>query len=384
MSSYNIMKNNVLEQFKNNFGNPQLYVKSPGRANIIGEHTDYNHGLVLPFAINQCIHFYLGSNKLELLRAYAIDLDEFYEIEMHEVEFQKNGWSRYLVNSLVACGFDKSQGIDVVFGGDLPQGGGVSSSSALTCGFLAGINSLFKLEYSTDYLIKLASQAENGIGLNGGIMDQSAIFKGKSGYALLIDFADFSVSEVEMPSTTYSFYLFNSGQKHNLVDTEYNRRRATCDRALKTIQSKKQGVAALRNITREDIDVYLENEVAKRRCIHVLEENKRVIMATQILKDKSYKKLGALLLESHYSLSQNYEVSTSEIDYLVDRSQQISNMLGSRIMGGGFGGCTINFTKGKLNESEVKQLIEDYNNETGYDLKIDEISASDGIEVIKL
>ncbi len=375
------MKNNILEDYNTRFQNPQIYVKSPGRANIIGEHTDYNHGLVLPFAIKQSIHMYMGEGKTGLLRVFASDINEYAEIDLNTLEFQNQGWTRYFVNSLVASGYELSKGIDVSFGGDLPQGGGVSSSSALTCGFLAGINSLFNLNYTVDQLINLASQAENGIGLNGGIMDQTAIFKGKKGSALMIDFLDFAIEEVEMPDTSYSFYLLNSGQKHNLVDTEYNKRRSTCENALKTIQSFRSEVKTLRDITKNDIETYLADDNAKKRCNHVLSENNRVKTTMQALKEKKYKKLGALLLESHKSLSENYEVSTPEIDYLINRSQAEPKILGCRIMGGGFGGCTINFVEGKLNQGEIEMLKTDYLKNTGYQLKVDEIIASDGIMV---
>lgn len=378
------MKNSVLEQYNFRFQKPQIYVKSPGRANIIGEHTDYNHGLVLPFAIKQCIHMYIGQNQTRKIRVFATNLNEYEEIELSQLEFQKDGWTRYFVNALVAINYEKNLGIDIAFGGDLPQGGGVSSSSAITCGFLVGINELLQLDYSMDQLIDLSSQAENGIGLNGGIMDQTAIIKGKKDHALKIDFLDFSVEEIKMPNEKYSFYLFNSGQKHNLVETEYNKRRATCENAFAKIQVIRPNIKTLRDITKQDIDEILKDEKSKKRCIHFLEENNRVTTATQVLKQKMYEKLGPLLLESHWSLSKNYEVSTEEIDYLVARSQKIANVLGSRIMGGGFGGCTINLVKGKLSKNHIESLVLDYKYKTGYDLKVDEISASDGVQVLNL
>ena len=380
-SWHNAMKNKILAQFNIKFQNPQIYVKSPGRANIIGEHTDYNHGLVLPFAIEQCIHMYIGQNSMGLLRIYAYDIDESTEIHLSKLSFQNSGWTRYFVNALVASRFDQSSGIDVVFGGDLPQGGGVSSSSALTCGFLAGLNTLFNLEFTSDGLIDLASQAENGIGLNGGIMDQTAILKGKHGCALKIDFLDYSIKEFEMPNDEYSFYLFNSGQKHDLVETEYNKRRTTCENALKTIQKFRPNVETLRDISKNDIENHLVDDISKNRCIHVLDENERVRSATKLLQEKKYDALGPLLIESHSSLSNYYEVSTPEIDYLIERSQKISNLLGCRIMGGGFGGCTINFVKGKLTEQDLHKLILDYKEKCSYDLLVHKISASDGVQV---
>lgn len=375
------MNNSILRKYEVEFENPKIYVKSPGRANIIGEHTDYNKGLVMPFAIEHCIHMYIGNNQLGLLRIFAYDLNEYVEVNLNQLSFENNGWQRYFVNALCAMKYNKPQGIDIVFGGDLPQGGGVSSSSAITCGFIAGINSIFNFKLSTDEMIHLASQAENGIGLNGGIMDQTIIFKGKKDCALMIDFLDFTTQEIHLPPDEYTFYLFNSGQKHNLVETEYNKRRSTCEKSLSLLQNIDPKINSLRDVDVKDIRAKLEDNNMFKRCKHVIEENQRVQKVAGILQDKEYDLLGQLLLESHESLSSNYEVSTPEIDFLVHRSQSISNMLGSRIMGGGFGGCTINFVKGKLKESEIINIKEDYKAKSGLDLKVIEVRAGDGVEV---
>jgi galactokinase len=378
------MKDKLLGEFKKHFGNPQVYVKSPGRANIIGEHTDYNHGLVFPFAIEQSICMLLGKNDVGKLRLIALDIEDEYIVEIDNLSFATEGWTRYFINSLVALSYDQSDGIDVVFGGNLPQGGGVSSSSALTCGFLSGVNQLFGYNHSLDKLVNLASQAENGIGLNGGIMDQTAILKGEKGKALMIDFADFSVKKYLVPSEEYKFYLFNSGQKHNLVDTEYNKRRATCDSAVRQVKAIDQRVDTLRQMTAFHVANILDGEIAKKRCTHVIEENERVQAAATVLLDGNFEALGPLLNQSHLSLSMNYEVSTPEIDYLVKRSNKIKNLLGARIMGGGFGGCTINFVKGELLESDLERLIEDYRNETALNLNVYEVRACDGVVVERL
>ncbi|MFT4534539.1 MAG: galactokinase [Saprospiraceae bacterium] len=378
------MKERILEEYKKRFGVPQIYVKSPGRANIIGEHTDYNHGLVFPFAIEQSVGMVIGKNNLKKLRLVALDLGEEYDLDLLDISYRSDGWSRYFINSLMALGYTAADGIDVVFGGNLPRGGGVSSSSALSCGFLAGVNQLCNYELSIDYLISLASQAENGIGLNGGIMDQTAILKGEKGMALLIDFDDFSVKKYQVPTEEYKFYLLNSGQKHNLVDTEYNKRRATCDAAVKQVAKHNNRVKTLRDMTLSDVSQYLSDELSRKRCTHVIEENDRVVAAAQLLESGNVDGLGELLLASHQSLSNNYEVSTPQVDYLIERSQKINNILGSRIMGGGFGGCTINFVKGELADIDVAKLTEDYRNETGLDLDVYEVKASDGVVVQNL
>ncbi|MEM9545982.1 MAG: galactokinase [Bacteroidota bacterium] len=378
------MKNKILEHFQTRFDSPKFLVKAPGRANIIGEHTDYNHGLALPFAIDQHIVMVFGENSLGRLRIFAADIDAYEEIEITNLAYQSEGWTRYFINSLLAAELNDCNGMDIVFGGNLPQGAGISSSSAIACGFLTGINAFYNLDHNSDKVIDLASQAENGIGLNGGIMDQTCIVKGRKDKALRIDFRDTSVKHFEMPDNRFSFYLFNSGQKHDLVETGYNQRRATCEQALKTIQSIRPRVKTLRDVTLEDINTILKDHVAQRRCLHVLEENLRVESTCQVLLKKDYHTLGAILLESHKSLSKLYEISTPEIDYLVERSQQIPAILGSRIMGGGFGGCTINFVKGELHPEELERLKQDYEEKCGFELQIHKVSAGDGVRVLEL
>ena len=374
------MKNRILNQYNTRFENPQIYVKSPGRVNIIGEHTDYNHGLSLPFAIEQSIDMVLGVNEMNLLRVYASDLDEYSEIDIHNLNFETEGWHRYFNNVLVALSRRAYQGIDVVFGGNLPSGGGVSSSSAITCGFLAGTNLIFDLKLSIDTLIDMASQAENGIGLQGGILDQTAIFKGIKDKAIKIDFLDFSIEEYHLPpKPDFHFYLFNSGQKHDLVTSGYNNRRATCETALDRIKNHNAQVDTFRDVSHSDINTWLTDPIEKLRCIHVIEENERVIQATHLLVTKEYELLGEILNASHESLSKKYEISTPEIDYLVEISQSTPSILGSRIMGGGFGGCTINFTNAELTEKEIATLRFDYKNETGLELSIVKVEAHDGI-----
>jgi len=322
----------------------------------------------------------MASNSEGLLRMHALDLDQYAEVSIAQLSFQTEGWTRYAINALVALGVDLDSGIDVVFGGNLPRGGGVSSSSALTCGFLAGANALLATNHDSDTIISLASQAENGIGLNGGIMDQTAIVKGKIGHALMIDFLDFSVSEYKIDDEEYTFYLFNSGQKHNLVDTAYNQRRATCEGAVAHLASQDPSISTMRDVTHKHISS-LTDEVARKRCQHVIDENQRVLQAGECLQSGNIDQLGPLLLASHESLSTLYEVSTPEVDFLVSTSQRIPNILGSRIMGGGFGGCTINLVKGTLDQEDIDRLARDYKAMSGYDLEVIKIRPSDGVVV---
>lgn len=376
------MRNKVLEAFERHFENPQILVKAPGRANIIGEHTDYNHGLALPFAICRSIWMAMSTNNLGKLRMVAVNLDESSESDIQDISFQSEGWSRYFMNSLVVLGHTGDQGFDMTFGSDLPLGGGVSSSSALACAFLSGVAHLTSRELDHNQLILLASQAENGIGLNGGVMDQTAIIKGLADHAMLIDFADNSLMYVPMVHHNHNFYLFDSGQKHNLVETEYNKRRATCDDAVTYIRAKDKTVKTMRDINMEHINTHLsDNEESTKRCRHVFTENARVIAAVSALKSGDMMTLGKLLNESHASLRSDYEVSTPEIDNLILESQNIDKILGSRIMGGGFGGCTINLVEGELTDKDIAEISEQYFETTGLKIKVLKIHADDGVRI---
>ena len=374
------MKNHYQLEYNRRFPRPQIYVKSPGRVNIIGEHIDYNHGVVLPFTIKQSIHLIIGTNTKNLLRVHSLDLNEYKEYSLDKLTFMDEGWVRYFVNSIVALDVNISKGIDVIFGGDLPQGAGLSSSSSLTCGFLAGLNACFSLNLSKDQLINLASQAENGIGLQGGMMDQTAVVKGKNDHAVKIDFLDFSTEEIPLPGKPFTFYIFNSGQKHNLVETGYNQRRATCEKGLKQIQSSNSQVQNFRDVREGDL-LNISDSVTRKRCRHVIEENERVLESIEILKSGKFEKLGSLINASHESLSKLYESSTPEIDILVQKSRSLTNHIGGRIMGGGFGGSTINLFNGPILEQEVVKLKKTYYEETGYKLDIIKAESGEGLTV---
>jgi len=380
------MNESIISKIKSDhrkfFSEACIMVKAPGRANIIGEHTDYNHGLVLPFAINQGIYFIVSKNQKAKLRITAHDINENYESAINPLEYRTEGWTRYFNNALVALDINLDSGIDVTFGGDLPSGAGVSSSSAITCGFMFAVNHLFRLGHDTRTLILLASQAENGIGLNGGTMDQTSIFRGLQNTALLIDYYHNTITPVELNLGEYQFYLFESGQQHNLVDTAYNKRRATCEEALKLVQAKYPLVDTMRQMSLNHVNEVLTISTMKKRCAHVINENERVRKAQTAIASSDFVQLGNIMLQTHKSLSQSYEVSTKEIDFLVARSQQIKNVLGSRIMGGGFGGCTINLVRDGLTETELQELAMHYKAETGMVMKWHKITPSNGVQLI--
>jgi len=373
----------LLTKFEFSEKPPEILVKSPGRANIIGEHTDYNQGLVLPFAIDQAIYFFISANRSNTLKIYAADLDEYKEIELENLSYQVTGWSRYFINAMLSLGEYENFGMDIVFGGDLPSGGGISSSSALSCGFLSGVNHLFGLELSMHRIISLASEAENGIGLNGGLMDQTVICKGINDHALKIDFLTDEEEQIPIDLGTHTFYLFNSGQKHELVDSAYNQRRETCKVALEILNESFPSIKSYRDVESVETLKILKGDNYKR-ALHVFHENKRVGQAIESIKNKDFVQLGKLINESHVSLSKLYEVSTQEIDALVEISNQHEGNLGARIMGGGFGGCTINLYDKPLEDKAMEEILDEYREVTGLEGSIFKVEPSDGVKVIYL
>lgn len=367
---------------QSNYKSDPLLIMAPGRANIIGEHTDYNKGLALPFAINKYVTIAISTNSVRTLDITAHDIDDTYVSEIANLQYQSKGWARYFTNVLVALNLDLNHGLNVSFGGNLPIGIGVSSSSAITCGFVYGLNHLLKLSLSTDQQIEIASKAENGIGLNGGKMDQIAIYKSKKNSAIYINFGQNTQSEVPLDLDNHSFYLIESGQRHSLVETKYNERRSTCESAFKKLKKELPQITTFADVSNTDILNLIADVTTKNRCLHVVNEFKRVEAAKKSILKKDFATLGRLMTDTHYSLSQLYEVSTPEIDWLVEHTLKSENIMGSRIMGGGFGGCTINLCRGTISETDKIQLTNSYKKSTGLDLKLHMIVPSEGISTI--
>ena len=270
-------------------------------------------------------------------------------------------------------------GIDIVFGGDLPSGAGISSSSAITCGFIVLVNHLFDFQLCDEEIISLASQAENGIGLQGGQMDQTTIVKGRQDHALLLDFLSKSIQEINLDLGNHHFYIFDSGQKHNLVNTAYNTRRNTCESAIEKLKTEDPSISTFRNVKKEHLASKSLSIIERNRCEHIVNENDRVLKTVSAFKEGNISDIGSLLFQSHSSLSDLYEVSTDEIDYLISLCKSHSKILGARIMGGGFGGSTINLVNGLLTENEICVLQQSYKNKTGLQLDVIKVTPSDGI-----
>ncbi len=377
----------VVEKFESLYSNKPLLISSPGRINLIGEHTDYNDGFVLPAAIDKRMILGFAKNNSNIIRLHSIDLNDDFACNITKVKVSEKSWVNYIlgvVNQLQEFGYDV-EGFDCVFTSNIPMGSGLSSSAALECGVGFGLNELFDLDISKIDLIKFAQKAEHTFaGVQCGIMDQFASVMGVENQAFRLDCRSLEYDYYPIHFPSYQFILCNSGVKHSLADSEYNTRRSECETGVIAIQKKHPEVTHLRDITIEmltkikaDISPTVYN-----RCEYIIEENNRVIKACKALNTDAIAIFGKLMYASHNGLSNLYEVSCKELDFLVDFTRNNDAILGSRMMGGGFGGCTINLVKRSEKEQFLKNIKEAYLQEYNIDLECYEVEISDGTSVI--
>jgi galactokinase len=321
-------------------------VFSPGRINLIGEHTDYNKGYVFPAAIDMGIVMAIQKSKEPICRAIAMDISETFSFELSQLNpISKGGWQNYIMG--VVCEIQKKGKIvpafHVVFGGNIPPGAGLSSSAALENALVFSINELFRLGFSKNEMILISQAAENNfVGVKCGIMDQYASMFGKKESALFLDCKTMKSEVIPIQNKEYKLLLLDTKVKHSLADSAYNERRDVCNKVAQQL-----GVPSLRDL---DLQTLLENrnqfnEDAFQKALFVLEENTRVLDAVTALRNYDLKAFGTLLFESHGGLQHQYQVSCEELDFLVDIARESEAVLGARMMGGGFGGCTLNLVK---------------------------------------
>lgn len=328
--------------------NPAVFVESPGRINLIGEHTDYNHGFVMPTAIDKKICFELRKNDTPT--ACSIYSETFHtrlHFDLKLIEKSSSTWENYIlgvVSELQKRGKNLA-GFECYIKSELPIGAGISSSAALECGLASGLNKLFELNLSKQEIVTLSQAAENNfVGSQCGIMDQYASVMSKKDHLILLDCLSLEAEFIPANFKSCKILLINSKVSHSIADGEYNARRKECESALDIIQNQYQEVKTLRNVTLELLDSCRSRLSEKQysRVLYVLQENKRVLAAANLLKSGELQAFGTLMYQSHYGLRDLYEVSCRELDFLVKFSEEKDYIYGSRMMGGGFGGCTIN------------------------------------------
>ena len=370
--------------FKETFGaEPQKIVLSPGRINIIGEHIDYNDGYVLPAAIDKIICFAFEKSNSNKSRIIAIDLDDEFEIDVTDtMELTDNVWTNYIrgvVNQLKIKGFD-FEGFNCVFSSNIPTGSGLSSSAALECGFLFGINELFNLNIKSVDIALMGQSAEHWVGINCGIMDQFASVMGLENKVIKIDCRTLEYEYHDADFNDYSLILFDSNVKHALMTSAYNQRREQCEEGISILKTNFPEVKSFRDCTEEQVQIVKDkmSEDVFKRSLFVVKEIKRVILACHALDNGDIPTLGKLMYETHEGLSKDYEVSCPELDMIVDTLKTEDAVVGSRLMGGGFGGCTINLIK-KGHEERIKTKLSGlYFDTFGIELKIYDVKISNG------
>ena len=364
------IRTRVRESFISRFGmDPDFIICAPGRINLIGEHTDYNDGFVLPAAIGFGIWLAFGRSASSHHAWYAHDMDDAISLPC-DAPGPMKGWAGYFQGAcnVLSQEMPSGAGVNCVFSSDLPVGAGLSSSSALTCGFLLGLNALYALPHDPAALALLAHRVEREyIGLQGGIMDQHACLLSREGQFLHLDCRDRSYNYVPFRSDDrVHLFLINTRVQHHLTETDYNTRAAECREAFDLL-NKHVGIQSIRDIM--DLDSAVLSKVLppllQQRLGFVRQENLRVENAVKAMDAQDWTQLGQLLSESHAGLRDAYAVSCPELDFLVDTVSRESFILGARMMGGGFGGCTINLSTQTPDARFVEDITKRYSNMYG-------------------
>jgi galactokinase len=381
------IKDSVKKKFKEIFRDDPLLVRSPGRVNLIGEHTDYNFGYVLPAAIEKAIYFAILPRNDNHCKIVSLDMNDVFEFDITALKKSEKGWPNYLmgvVDQMLRSNY-AIRGFNCVFGGDIPIGAGLSSSAALEAGLAFSLNHIFDLEIEKIDLVKMAQKAENEfVGVKCGIMDQYINIFGAQDRVLKIDCRSLEYEYVPFEFKNISIVLFDTCVSHSLASSEYNQRRKECVEGVQIIRNEYDTVHSLRDVT---IDIVHElkhrmSEVVFRRCKFVVEENERLLKGCAALKDDDLKTFGQLMYQTHDGLSKEYEVSCNELNYLVTLTKEHPKVYGARMMGGGFGGCTINLIETDAVEQFGKIVAAEYELKFGIEMKMYVTTISAGTNII--
>ena len=373
----------VKQAFADRFGGESAVYASPGRINLIGEHTDYNGGFVFPGAVDCGIVAAIHPNGTDRVRAYSIDLGESSEFGLEEKDAPAEGWAKYIFGvcrEMTKLGVEV-RGFDCAFSGDVPLGAGMSSSAALESTFAYALNDMFADNRIDKFsLAKVGQMTEHHyVGVNCGIMDQFASVFGRKGNLMRLDWRSMEFEYFPFDPKGYRLLLVNSVVKHELVDSPYNKRRESCERVAKTL-----GIETLRDADFADLEAAKEkiSEEDYKRARYVIGEKQRVLDVCEALEKGDYETVGSRMYQTHWGMSRDYEVSCEELDFLVELAERCG-VTGSRIMGGGFGGCTINLVKEELYDNFVATAKREFNEKFGHEPKIYDVVISDGARRIE-
>ncbi|WKN33094.1 galactokinase [Porifericola rhodea] len=382
---YSIIQNKFIELYERQ---PSV-VRAPGRVNLIGEHTDYNEGFVLPAAINKEMVFALAPNDQPRCRVYSYDMRESVDFDPEAFQRSAHDWVNYIlgvVDQLQKAGHT-IKGFDCVFGGDIPKGAGMSSSAALECGLASGLNHIFELGLDKKTIAQLSQKAENEyVGVQCGIMDQFANMFGERHQLIKLDCRSLAYDMIPFQISGHKIVLLDTNISHSLASSEYNVRRQQCEEGVAKLKEQELDIKSLRDVDLDTLTRFrtMMDEVVYRRCRYVVEENKRVEEACELLQQNDLLGFGQKMYESHEGLSKEYEVSCEELDFLVDLTREDDNVLGARMMGGGFGGCTINLVKEEALAEMTMDIEQEYQQRFRRELKVYIGDIVKGTEVLDL
>ena len=377
-----IMQTKISEKFNTLYGSKGEFFSSAGRINLIGEHTDYNGGYVFPGAIDKGIVAEIELNGTNKVCAYSLDLDEYVEFGLNEDDAPTQSWSRYIFGvcrEIIKRGGNIS-GFNTVFAGNVPLGAGMSSSAALESTFAFALNYLFSLNIDKFELARIGQSTEhNYCGVKCGITDQFASVFGKKGHLMRLDCKTMEYKYFPFNPEGYRLVLLDSVVKHELASSAYNKRRESCERAAAAIRERHPEVEFLRDAKREWLDEVKDviSEEDFMRAEYVIGEVARVLDVCDALERGDYETVGEKMYETHYGMSRLYEVSCEELDFLNDIAKECQ-VTGSRVMGGGFGGCTINLVKNELYDAFIEKAKVTFTDRFGHEPKVYDVIISDG------
>jgi len=375
----------LVNGFKERFGGePETIIRAPGRVNLIGEHTDYNDGFVLPVAIDRDIMVASRRRDDGLVRIHSLDFDAMVEFHIDDIQYDsENKWSNYprgVARLLQESGY-RPGGLEAAITGNIPLGAGLSSSAAMEVAMAMTFEKASDLEIDPVEMALICQKAENQfVGVNCGIMDQFISRMGRKDHALLLDCRLLEFELIPLNLDGVSIVVCNTGVERELVDSEYNKRRSECERGMKILEDILPGIKALRDVNIADFHKYKTHlpEITERRCEYIIEENNRVLESVQLLAEGDLVGFGILMNESHIGLRDEYEVSCPELDAMVTIAWSTEGVLGSRMTGAGFGGCTVSLVTEAAVEGLIQRINREYPERTGLQPEIYVCIAEDG------
>jgi galactokinase len=379
----------IVRTFKDRYGKEPLVVAAPGRVNLIGEHTDYNEGFVLPAAVDKKMFVALAPNGTSTVNVYASAYDQSYSFEVTRIEAVKETkWYSYLkgVIYLIQERNKNVEGVDVIIDGNVPVGAGMSSSAALSSGFAFGLNEVFQLGLTRMDIAHIAQKTEHiFLGVMVGIMDMFASLHGKAEHVIKLDCRSMEYEYIPFRFPDYKIVLVNTMVEHSLASSEYNVRRKQCEEGV-AIMKKHLGenIKTLRDVPLKELEAHKDEMSGEvyRRCSYVLKENERLLRGCEMLKAGDLEGFGKLMYETHEGLSKDYNVSCKELDLLVEHAKTFKEVAGSRMMGGGFGGCTINLVQEECVERFTTFIKEKYKAAFNKDPEVYITQIEEGVRVI--